>query len=344
MMKRIFGLCAAFLLLILLTACDEILPTEQHVATSRALAMDTLAEVHIFYLDTPTMQRRDGYLELADRAIEIVHMLDSLFSMYAEGSDIYRLNRAGGEFVQVSSYTIDVVSEALILRQITNNAFDITIGAVTALWEFTEGAVPPGEAELAAALETVGTDIIIEGNRIRLVHPEAQIDLGSIGKGFAADIVADFLRKEGVSAIVNLGGDVVTVGEKPDGTPWAVGIQAPFAQHNDIIGVVDIWESSIVSSGIYQRFFYHEDIFYHHTLDPATGFPTVTDVVSVSVIAPYAAWGEGISTAVFVLGADAGMALVDALDDVHGIFVLRDGTVMFSSEIGHSIEFRQNVQ
>jgi len=340
MIKRLLSFCAAFLLLIIFSSCNAILPREQHVATVRALAMDTLVEIHIFYLDTPSLQMRDGYLELADRAIDIVRMLDSLLSMYAEDSDVYRLNRAGGEFVTVSSYTIDVVSESLALRQITGGGFDITIGAVTALWEFTEGAAPPDEAELAAALETVGTDIIIEGNSIRLAHPEAQIDLGSIGKGFSADIVADFLREAGVAAIVNLGGDVVTVGEKPDGTPWAVGIQAPFEEHNEIIGVVDIWEGSIVSSGVYQRFFYHEDIFYHHTLDPSTGFPTATDVISVSIIAPTAAWGEGVSTAVFIIGADAGMALVEELDDVHGIFILRDGTVMHSSEIGRSIAFR----
>ncbi|MCL2396508.1 MAG: FAD:protein FMN transferase [Defluviitaleaceae bacterium] len=327
-MRRFFGLCMLLVCLVVLGGCDIMLPQRQYVATQRAIAMDTLAQVHIFYMDTPSQPRREHYMNLAQQAMDIVHELDELLNMHREGSDIWRINQAGGGYVEVSDHTVAVLEQSLHMRRLSAGAFDITIGAVTALWDFAAGAVPPDGELIAAALETVGTEVHINGNMVRLGHPHAKIDLGAVGKGFAADAAAEFLRGYGVAALVDLGGDIATIGAKPDGTPWSVGIQDPFAGPGELIDTIEIGETGVASSGAYRRYFYYDDIRFHHILDPATGFPVDNDIIAVNIIAPDATWSEGISTAVYVMGAQRGMALIESLTDVRGIIILRDGTVL----------------
>ena len=330
-MKRVFGIFVLIMALLSVAACGALLPQEVHVATERAFVMDTLAEVQIFYLDTPSMQAREAHRELAAQAMDIIRQMDEILDKHREGSDIWRVNNAGGSPVEVSSYTVEVLERSVYLRVLTGGAFDITIGAVTDLWSFTgEDATPPDGVLVAAALETVGTEIYISGNVVQLSHPDAKIDLGAVGKGFAADVAAEFLRGHGVAAIINMGGDIVTVGERPGGTPWRLGLQAPFADISQIIGAVEVGQAGVASSGSYHRFFHHNGALYHHILNPATGFPVNNGIASVSAIAPNGILAEGLSTAVFVLGVTDGLALIEALDDVYVVIILDDGTTLYS--------------
>lgn len=351
-MKKILYL---ILIIILLSASScSIVPQEVHIASQTAFVMDTIAQVQIFYVDSPGRTRHSSYMQLANQAMDIIRYLDGLLNRHTVDSDVWRINNANGGYVIVSDYTAKVLTHAIELKFITQGNFDITIGAVTELWDFSHSVAPPNQEEIVQALTTVGSTVHINGNTVRLDNPYSQIDLGGIGKGFAADMAANFLKSHGVSAIINIGGDVALVGQRPEsgsrpepepeleleskpefesepeGQPWRIGIQAPFKQYQTTIGHVDVFEVGIVTSGIYQRHFSYQENLYHHIIDPATGRPAITDIVSVSIIAPSATMAEGIATAASIMGYAAAMDMVNGLDNVYAIIVLDNGDIIYT--------------
>ncbi|MCL2415863.1 MAG: FAD:protein FMN transferase [Defluviitaleaceae bacterium] len=316
---------------------------EQHIVTQADFMMDTFVTIRIFCdANANTIENPEEYYgAVARQALDEIRRIEGLLSMTLENSDVWNINHSQGEAVLVSEHTIELLERAIHFREISGGAFDVTIGAVSELWTFgfETGEFPEPSAH-AAALEAVGADIIIEGDSVRLSHPNAMIDLGGIGKGYAADIAASFLESLGVAAIVDIGGDTVMVGTKPDGTQWRVGIQDPRGGLWDVFASVDVDDVGFVTSGIYQRFFFHEGRRYHHVLNPQTGFPVDNDIVSVSIIAPDATTAEGIATAVHVLGAEAGIRLAEGIYGVEAVLILDDDGVVFTSGIGHDYDAR----
>jgi thiamine biosynthesis lipoprotein len=214
--------------------------------------------------------------------------------------------------------------------------FDITIGRLSALWDFSgRSGVPPG-SDIESARDTIDySQIIILGNTVRLADPEALIDLGGIAKGYIADRLADFLRGRGVAgAIIELGGDIILVGEKPDKTPWRIGVRQPFGERSELIGAVETSAAAIVTSGIYERMFEENGVIYHHILDPGTGMPVKSDVVSATVVAESAVAGDVLSTVIVLLGSERAVSLLWNMPGFVGaMLVLDNGELLQFGEI-----------
>ena len=345
-MKKIILTATALIGLLFLTACGG--EDEVRQVVEMDFAMDTLIEIRIFYMDDDRNRNDVPNRQLALEAIEYVRYFESVFSRFMEGTDVWRLNNARGEFMEVSPYLVDVLRYALYFRELTEGRMDVTIGAVSDLWIFEANpdlgidVRVPTDAELARALPSVGADIIIDGNRVRLGHPDTQLDLGAIAKGFIADRVADFLRDAGVEhAIVNLGGDNVAIGGRPDGMPFGMGIPAPGAigMLDGHIGVALVENASMAGSGIDQRSFELDGEFYHHILDVNTGMPVDTNKLSVFVVAENGILSEGLTTVVYTLGIDEGLALVESIPNAHAILIVDTGRddgwqMLMTSDIG----------
>ncbi len=287
-----------------------------------------------YYLDTViTMSAYTENASLLDAAMAECGRLEQLLSRTVEGSDVWRINHAEGQSVEVSRETAEVLAIAREISALSEGAFDVTIAPASVLWDFTSGvAVLPDAAQLAEAAGRVDyRQLTLEGNSVTL-PAGMMVDLGAIAKGYIADRVRDFLREKGVQeAILSFGGNIVTIGSKPDGSAWRVGIQDIDAPTGASMLVVESRDSSVVTSGTYERGFELDGIRYHHILDPATGWPVRNGLASVSILSELSVWGDGLATAAFILGPETGLKLIESLDGIEAIFILEDRTVISSS-------------
>ncbi len=277
-----------------------------------------------------------------NQAFQLVAHYDKFFSMTTKGGDIYNINHAKGKPVKVEQDTIDVIKKGIEYSEKSGGIFDITIGALSSLWNFdaTNPIVPP-EDKIKAAVKTIGyKNIIISGDTVTLKNPDTMIDLGAIAKGFIADKVQEFLASKGVHrAIINLGGNVVVIGSKVKNTPWVVGVQQPFMDRNEDIGYLYVSDKSVVTSGIYERYFTQNGKLYMHILNPATGFPADNNLSSVTIISDESADGDGLSTTCFLLGVEKAEKFIETLKDVEAIFITKDGKVITTPGINNKIKF-----
>lgn len=289
-----------------------------------------------FYFDTIINIRLydDAYEDALDECFEIADHYDCLFDSDNPESDIYRINHANGAWVTVDTDTIEVVKTALTYAKLSSGAFDITIGSVTDLWDFTaeEKKLPDNEA-LSEACSHVGYDKIqIDGTKIRLTDSSTKLDLGGVAKGYIADKMKAYLNEQGITeGIINLGGNVLTVGAKDGGEPYRIGIQKPFAEDGTSIEIVSVQDRSVVSSGVYQRYFYLEEHLYHHILNPKTGYPYNNGLYGVTILSASSLDGDCLSTTCFALGLEEGMKLIESLDDVEALFITDDMQLHYSS-------------
>lgn len=268
---------------------------------------------------------------ILDEALALCDQYENMFSRTKESSEIYQLNH--GTLKEISNETAELVAKGLEYGKLSDGAFDITIEPVSSLWNFSseEKTIPEKEI-LEAALPLVNyKDVKLDGNKLTFAQPEMGLDLGAIAKGYIADRMKEFLLSKGVnSAIINLGGNILCVGEKPDGTPFSVGIQKPFANRSETITTVDITDKSVVSSGIYERFFEKDDVLYHHILNPQTGYPYDNSLISVTIISDQSVDGDGLSTSCFALGLEKGMELINSLPNVEAVFITSDYELHYS--------------
>lgn len=272
-------------------------------------------------------------------ALALCDKYETMFSRTMESSELYKLNhrtlpQKDGTFL-ISPETAGLLSKGLEYSRLSDGGFDLTIGPVSSLWDFTsEKKVVPTEPELSSVLPLVNyKDIILTDNGIQFRQPGMELDLGAIAKGYIADRIKDFLLEKGVkSATINLGGNVLCIGNKPDGTPFHVGIQKPFADRNETAATINITDKSVVSSGIYERSFEKGGKFYHHILNPKTGYPYDNSLVSVTVISDKSVDGDGLSTACFSLGLEKGMELINSLHDVQAVFITEDYKMHYSAD------------
>lgn len=267
--------------------------------------------------------------KLMDEALARCRYFEERFSRTREGSDVQRINEAQGEPVQVAPETADIIAQGIEFGRQTEGLFDITIGAVSSLWDFKEG-MRPTDAQIERALAHVDyRTVSVDGDTVQLADPEAMIDLGGIAKGYIADDLAALFAEGGCeSAIVNLGGNVLVVGSKPDGDPWNVGVQDPNAPTDAaVIAVRQCTDSSVVTSGLYERCFELDGTRYHHILDPRTGYPVDTDLLSVSVASTSSLMCDVYATWMLLLGHDAALAFLSSQDGLEGLVMDLDGTV-----------------
>ena len=265
---------------------------------------------------------------------------NTMFSMYVEGSDIYNINHAQGMPVDVSSDTATLIKKGIYYGDLSNGSFDITIGSVSQLWDFTSGSgtVPDADA-IASALSHVNyKNISVSDNTVQLLDPNASIDVGAIAKGYIADRLKEYLISQDVkSAIINLGGNVLCIGGKPDDSSFKIGIQKPFADRSETIAVMDIKDKSVVSSGVYERCFEQDGTLYHHLLNPKTGYPYDNGLIAVTIISDQSVDGDALSTTCFALGLEDGLKLAESLDDVQAFFVTSDYEIHYTKDFQKEI-------
>lgn len=273
-----------------------------------------------------------GSQRLADEAVKMCSYYEEIFSRTSETSRLYELNENGSLDIETEEdkRLADALVLALQYGEMTDGALDITIEPLSSAWDFGGVASVPDKERLEAALKLVDYRKV-EADNERILLNGARIDMGAIAKGYIADRIKEYLIGEGVdSALIYLGGNVLCIGEKPEGEDFLIGLQRPFGDGSDVMCALSVSDLSVVTSGVYERFFYENDKLYHHILDPDTGFPCDNGLLSVTVIAEDSALCDALSTACFVMGQERAMRLVDGLDGVYAIFVDSEYRLIYS--------------
>lgn len=316
-------------------------PARPRVAVSEErLAMGSLLKLTAWTDDEPATHAAFGavYAEF-DR-------LEGLLSVWRPGSDVERLN--AGAFaapVAVREETRAVLHAAEQVSAWTDGGFDVTFGALAEIWKFDHdqnGRVPT-PPEIAAHRARVDHRAVVVDDgpgTVRLTRPDVRVHLGGIGKGYAVDRAIAILRGAGLADfMIQAGGDLYVGGRAGD-TPWRLGIQDPRGPGGESFAVVELADATFSTSGDYERFFIRDGVRYHHILDPKTGEPA-RGCRSVTIVARQAIWADGLSTGVFILGPERGMALVERLPDVEAVIVTADNRVLVSSGLQGRVEIRR---
>lgn len=305
----------------------------------------------------------DSVLEEAE---QLCAHFEYLFSHTRPDSSLARVNQAAGAPVQVDPELAALLAAALGYCEATDGLFDVTVGPAVALWDFHAGVVPDPDKLKQACAHIDYKRVHLDKTTVQLEDPEASIVLGGVAKGYIADALVELLKSRGVEhGLVNLGGNAVVFGGKPDGSPWNVGLRVPVSSadaEERSFAIVQLSDASVVTSGIYERCFtppaqqvpgpcliemgglqefeLAEQPFYHHILDPHTGMPAETDLASVSLISERSIDGDGYTTALVIMGLDRARAFVEALPGCEAVFVTRDNQVYGTSGIGTTVPFQ----
>lgn len=297
-----------------------------------------------FYFDTViTIQIFDKKDEkLLDSCMDLCSEMEKIFSKTDENSELYRLNQGLLPQNEDKSYTISpdlyaVIEKGLDFSKKTENSFSICLGSVTNLWNFSsqtssDAPILPSKTELEAVLMHTNPDSVtlLSDNRIQITDSDMYLDLGGIAKGYIADRLKDYLVSEGVkSAIIDLGGNLVCIGNK-NNMPYTIGIQRPFADRSETIATMKISDKSVVSSGIYERYFIVDEVLYHHILNPKTGYPYTNDLLSVTIVADYSVDSDALSTSAFALGLKDGLIFIEEYPGADAVFITTDGNLHFT--------------
>ncbi|HOV94665.1 MAG TPA: FAD:protein FMN transferase [Spirochaetales bacterium] len=277
-----------------------------------------------------------GTEKILDEAFARLREIENRMSANKEGTEIAAINEASGKKpVTVTPDTFYVISKALEYAQKTNGAFDPTVEPLVKLWNIgSEDAKVPPLSKIKSALALIDyKKVQMDPDKLTvyLPVPGMRLDLGAIAKGYAADEIEKIMVANKVkSAIIDLGGNVFVYGKKKDGTPWRVGIQNPYSDRGEYIGLVTGGQMTVVTSGVYERYFIENGKRYHHILDTKTGFPVDNGLISVSIVTESSIDADALSTSVFALGLDKGMKLVESLKDVYAIFIDSNNKVYLS--------------
>lgn len=310
--------------------------TATHIATHTFTAMDTAMSLRMYASDDTSAQ------EAAQAGEDEIRTLEALLAAEDDASEIAQINRANGTSTTVSDKTFSLIDAAVKLARATEGAFDPTIYPLTHAWGFTNGnhRVPTPEEISACILHVDYETIALDASTKRVtLDAAAQLDVGAIAKGFAADCVRERLQERGITcALLDLGGNITALGTKPDNTPWSIGIADPAAP-DQLAGSLSASDVTVSTSGAYQRYFTDDaGNTYHHLIDPATGYPATSDLASVSVICEQGTAADALSTAMFVMGSERAQTFCkeSALQEdipFEAILITNDGTVYVTQGI-----------
>lgn len=316
-------------LLLLLTGCS-----------TRTITIERTDEVMgtIMTLTLCGSSREEASLNNAmDAAFLRLRELEQIFSTTIDDSEINNLNQTAAQTpVAVSDEMFEVLTDALYYAELTDGAFDPTLGRLIALWNI--GSATPSVPTDDVLTQEIGRhnyrhiQLDADAQTVTFTSADFSLDLGAIAKGYAADELEDLLTTEyGVKqAILNLGGNVLVIGSKSGNTPWNIGITDPQAPP-EAMALVKVSDCSVVTSGDYQRYFESsEGVRYHHILDAATGYPADQGITSVTIITASSMRADALSTALFVLGVEKGLALIESLEDVEAVFISSNNDITLS--------------
>ena len=332
-MKITTSILFAISISILLASCDS---TESKLVRRTQFIMGTLVEITLSEDDTDKTQ------QAIDRAFNEMSRLESLMSTHLPDSEISRLNeQAGKGYTRLSPDVLNVLQRAVVWGQQTGGAFDISIGPVVKLWRFEDEkpAVPSPEL-LHQAIEAVDyKNIHIDDVMVRLNKPGMALHLGAIAKGYAVDRAMVVLKNNGIqNAMVNAGGDLTVMGSRAVNKPWKIGLQHP-RKPEEIIASFNLAEGSVATSGDYQRYFLHDNKRYHHILNPDNGKPA-RGLISATVITARTMDADALATAVFVMGAEKGMQLIESLTGAEAMLILESGEAVLSKNLKTESSFK----
>lgn len=292
-----------------------------------------------FYFDTViTITLYDSKESYIEECFQLCDKYEKMFSKTIPDSEISRINANSktGNYTTVSDETLELIQYGLKYSELSNGKFDITVGNLTTLWDFEKASNEsslPSEELLQNTVKNIGyTQIDIKGNDVLLTNPDISIDVGGIAKGYIADKLKQYLYENNIKkGIINLGGNILLLGTKTDGSNYNIGIQRPFDTEGQTIAIVNANDKSIVTSGVYERYFYIDDHLYHHILDTKTGYPIKNNILSVTILSDKSVDGDGLSTSLFALGIEDGLNLIETIPGTEAIFIDTDYKFHLSS-------------
>lgn len=306
MRKYICFFC--FGLIVSLSGCNNLNNEKNELVSAAGFYFDTTIQIKIAH---------ENAEELIQQSFRLCQELEKIFSRTDVNSELYQLNHRTKNTVVVSEQLAEVVALGLEYSEKTDGIFDITICPVSDLWDFkSESPQVPKKTDIEAALLKVDyKKVHISENTITFDDSDTMLDLGAVAKGYAADCVKEFLVSKGVkSGFINMGGNVQTIGKKTDGTSWTVGIQKPFTDRGTVIETVDVEDQSVVSAGIYERYFELDGKQYYHILDSRTGYPVETDLYQVTVVCDESVIGDALSTSCLLMGEERAKAFLEDIN------------------------------
>jgi len=316
---RIFALLLT--LVLLLSGCAR---EPEEYRDSTFFAMDTYITVRLARAGVT----EETLAEVSAECERIVRDLESVLSAHAPDSELYALNHSGAEFTVISDTLEDVLTTVDDIHGITGGAYDCTLGGLAELWNITGGGPVPDPADIDAVLTHTGYDsITLDEKRSTLMRPDpdVRLDLGGTGKGAAADRLIRYLETTDIPCgLVSVGGTIGVFGDKPDGTPYKIGIRDP-DDPNGVVGYFLIDKGFVAVSGDYERYFEENGVRYHHIFDPSTGYPADSGLRSTAVHALNGAQADALSTALFVMGADASLELYETCGGFEAVLVSDGG-------------------
>ncbi|MDF9406870.1 FAD:protein FMN transferase [Pelotomaculum isophthalicicum JI] len=315
--------------------------------TDEKFIMDTLIQVTLYSDDE---QRGKEALDKTFAEFEKINNLTDRFPKEGKNasasSDVIKINEnAGIKPVQVSADTLNIVQRSLYYAQLSGGSFDITVGPIMDLWGFGKNVQRvPSDEQIKKALSLVDyRKVMVDPNNgtVYLQKPGMSLDFGGVAKGYATEEAAKILRESGIEhAIINAGGNVYALGTRPDGTPWRVGVRDP-RDEDGLIAVLSVKDTSVVTSGDYERYFEEGGVRYSHLIDPSTG-KQARDLMQTTVVAESSTDADIINKPLFVLGPQRGMSLAKSLQGIGAIFVGADKQVTFTDNLTNQLEFTGN--
>ncbi|MCR5485578.1 MAG: FAD:protein FMN transferase [Clostridiales bacterium] len=315
MRKKLFRAATLFichLLLLSLFSCGEDVKN-----TKTVFAMDTVMTLTAYGKDTSAA---------LDTAAKTIRELDKKLSYSGKESEVYKLNSSGGKPVKADDDLLTPLKVSLDVSEKSGGALDVTVFPVVKAWGFiSKEYTVPTDNKLASLLKNVDWSSVKISEDSVSVPENAEIDLGAVAKGYASERAAETLISKGVkSAVISLGGNVRTVGTKPDGSKWNVAVVDPTEPGTKTVGTLKLGETSVVTSGGYQRYFEKNGKRYHHIIDPKTGRPAESGLISVTVVCDDGTYADALSTALFVLGLDKAMEYYREYGGFEAVFITDD--------------------
>jgi len=287
----------------------------------------------------------------SDQVIRKIKYLEELLTFNAPLGDINEINKnAGIKDIKLDPETIKIIAKAQEVAKLSAGAFDITVGPLVKAWGMgTDLARIPTKEELQKLLPLVDyRSLTVDKDSVGLKKVGQLLDLGGIAKGYAGDAALEIYKQKGIeSAYISLGGNVVTLGSKPDGSPWKIGISNPRPQGskaNQLVGAVKVTDKAVVTAGDYQRYFEEGGQRYHHILDPTTGYPAKSDLMSVTLVTDSSLVADALDTAVFILGYEKGKELLRKYGGVEAIFITQDKKIYVTDGLKDTFEFMDESQ
>ena len=330
-MKKILALLLA---LVSLCGCAK-----QEVSDTEFL-LNTVSSITIY-----EKTNKKSSQHIIEECFALCRDYENMLSKTVKTSDISKLNNAEGKPVEVSEETAQLISLAVKYSVLSDGKFDITVDPAADLWNFNgENPSVPSDSDIEEAAKKINyKNIEIDGNTVTLKGEGTKIDLGGIAKGYIGDKAREFLIENGVKrAIINLGGNILLISPEDGEKTFTVGIQKPFAQQGELYGTVKLKNGTVVTSGIYERYFEEKGKIYHHILDTSTARPVENNLYSVTIIAENSADADALSTTCFALGAEKGKELIESLKNTEAVFITNDYKCITTSGAKNKFDFTEN--